>query len=333
MQVLEAVLGSLSLFKPLRPDELARVARRFEVGELAAGASRMFAATAEDARLLVILRGTARLETDEAGGAIRAAMGPGDRWGEIELIAGRPREVTLVVERACTIATLDRAGLDAVLAEFPVVALPLATEIASELHATIDASRELAELHAEGLPAARLAATLEARRRSHLHRSARVRRSTVRGLFERLVVQQGAEPPFWMLVGFVVALLGARAVVHLILHFGLEKQLFALVPGKDPNPMHVHHFNYGLVLIGLSGIAALFPFGRRALRALSFVFGVGCGLVLDELSLFWNLNPSYENAHLTGAMLAAAVLLQLVYFRRFWVAVARRAWHRVRSAR
>jgi CRP-like cAMP-binding protein len=333
MQALEAVLGSLSLFKPLRPDELARVARRFESAELAAGTTRRFAATADDARLIVILHGTARLETDEAGGAIRARMGPGDRWGDIELVAGRPREVALIAERACTIATLDRAALDGILAEFPVVALPLATEIASELHATIDAGRELAELHAEGLPAARLAATLEARRRAHLHRSARVRRSTVRGLFERLVVQRGAEPPFWMLIGFLTAVFLARVVVGLILHFGLEKQLFALVPGKDPNPMHVHHFNYGLVLIGASGIAALFPFGRRALRALSFVFGFGCGLVLDELSLFWNLNPSYENAHLTGAALAAGLLLQLVYFRRFWAAVARRAWHRLRSVR
>ena len=329
MQALETVLGSLSLFTQLRPDELGRVARRFELVELAVGARRAFAATVEEARMVVVVRGTLRLES----GALRAAVGQGDRCGEIELFTGRPRAIALTAERASTIALLDRAGLDAVLAEFPVVALPFATEIASELHATIDAARELAELHGEHLPRAQLAASLEARVRSHLRRSARVRRSSVKGLFERFVVQRGAEPPFWMLVGFIVALVAARAVVGLILHFGLEKQLFALVPGSDPNPMHVHHFNYGLVLIGLSGIAALFPFGRRALRVLSFVFGVGMGLVLDEFALFWNLDPSYKNAHLTEAAIAAGVLLQLVYFRMFWAAVGRRAWHRVRGVR
>ena len=51
-----------------------------------------------------------------------------------------------------------------------------------------------------------------------------------------------------MLVGFSSSLGGARLVVALILKYGLEKQLFALVPGNDPNPMHVHHFNYGLIV-------------------------------------------------------------------------------------
>ncbi len=329
MQALETVLGSLSLFSALRPDELGRVARRFELVELAEGASRTFAATVEDARMIVVVRGTARVES----GALHAAMGQGDRSGDIELMTERPRELVVIAERACVLALLDRAGLDALLAEFPVIALPFATEIARELHASIDAGRELAELHAEHLPPQQLAATLDARLRSHLRRRQRVRRSSVRGLFDRFVVQRGAEPPFWMLVGFLVSIFLARVVVGLILHFGLEKQLFALVPGTDPNPMHVHHFNYGLVLIGLSGLAALFPFGRRALRALSFVFGVGMGLVLDEFALFWNLNPSYKNAHLTVAAIAAGVLMQIVYFRAFWTAIARRAWHRARSVR
>jgi CRP-like cAMP-binding protein len=332
-RTLETLLASVSTFAPLRPDELARVAARFELVELAASETRRFAATDDDMRLVLVVHGTAKLELDDAGGAIANILGTGDRWGELELVAGRPRVVAIVAERPTVLALLDRAGFDAVLREFPVIALPLAAEIASELRATIDASRELAELLAEGLPAEQLAALIAARRRSHLRRRAKVRRGGIRGLFARLVIQQGQEPPFWMLAGFLVSLLLARAVVALILHFGLQKQLFALVPGNDPNPMHVHHFNYGLILVGLSGITALFPFGRRMLRVLAFVFGFGCGLVLDEFALFWNLNPSYKGAHLTAAAFAAALLCQLVYFRRLWVAIARRAWHRVRSHR
>jgi CRP-like cAMP-binding protein len=333
VRALETLLASVSTFEALRPDELARVAARFELVELGAGDTRRFAATVSDMRLVLVVHGTAKLELDDAGGAISSVLGVGDRWGALELVADRPRSVTIVAERPATLALLDRAGFDAILREFPVIALPLAAEIASELHATIDTSRELAELHAEGLPPAQLAATIAARRRSHLRRRASVRRGRARGLFARFVVQQGREPPFWMLIGFVASLFLARLVVALILHFGLQKQLFALVPGNDPNPMHVHHFNYGLILVGLSGIAALFPFGRRMLRVLAFVFGFGFGLVLDEFALFWNLNPSYKNAHLTAAELAAALLVQLVYFRRLWAAIARRAWHRVGSRR
>ncbi|HEV7554706.1 MAG TPA: hypothetical protein VGO00_04570, partial [Kofleriaceae bacterium] len=118
------------------------------------------------------------------------------------------------------------------------------------------------------------------------------------------------------------------------LKFKLEKQLFALVPGTDPNPMHIHHFNYGLFLIGAAGLAALFPFGRRALRGLSLVFGLGLGLVFDEFALFWNLNPEYaQEMSLVAAAIAAATLVQLIYFRRFWAAIVRRVWLGLRGAR
>ena len=98
--------------------------------------------------------------------------------------------------------------------------------------------------------------------------------------------------------------------------------------------MHVHHFNYGLVLIGASGLAALFPFGRRALRGLAFVFGAGAGLIFDEFALFWNLNPEYaQSLSLEACGVAAAVLVQLVYFRTFWTAVARRSFRALRGTR
>jgi hypothetical protein len=215
------------------------------------------------------------------------------------------------------------------------VALPLARELASELRSRQDVARQLMELHAEGLPPEELRSAVDERRRALSRRGARVVRTTPRTLFRSLVVNKGAEPPFWMLAGFIVALAGARLTVFFILHFHLEQQLFALVKtGNDPNPMHVHHFNYGLVLIGLSGLAALFPFGRKALRVLAAAFGAGCGLVFDEFALFWNLNPNYaQEASIVAAAAATVVLVQLVWFRLFWVALARRVWLTVRGAR
>jgi hypothetical protein len=135
------------------------------------------------------------------------------------------------------------------------------------------------------------------------------------------------------MAGFLVSLAGARGVVALILKYHLEKQLFALVPGEDPNPMHVHHFNYGLILIAAAGLTALFPFGRRALRALAFTFGVGAGLVFDEFALFWNLDPEYAQAlSLYSAAIALLLLVNLTWFRKFWLALGRRAWQLARSS-
>lgn len=327
---LEAVLASLSIFEPLRPDEIGRIARRFTRERLAAGA--VYASDA--ARLVVIVRGSVDLTVDQGDRTLRARMSTGDRFGTYALLTGYVHPYAVTAHVPSTIAVLDQASFDQLLVEFPVIALPLSREVAAELAARDDFLRQLLELQASKLPEAELAAAVERRRLAQEKRAVRVTRSTTRGLFRRLVVSEGAEPPFWMLVGFLTSLCGARLVVHLILKFGLEKRLFALVPGRDPNPMHIHHFNYGLFLVGIAGLLALAPLGRRRLRGLAFVFGFGAGLVFDEFALFWNLNPEYaQDLSLIAAGIAAAVLIQLIYFRRFWAAVFRRAWLELRGTR
>lgn len=332
MSELETVLANLAIFEQLRPDEVGRIARRFEVVGLAAGQRHGDAASG--ARLAVVIRGEVDLEVSERGGTLRARMATGDRFGTFSLLTGQAAPFAVVAHRPATLAILDRAGFAAVLDEFPAVALPLARELATEVGVRDDFLRQLLELHAANLPARELRAAIAERHATQQKRGAHVTRSSTRSLFHRLVVQKGAEPPFWMLVGFLASLGGARLVVHLILKFHLESRLFALVPGTDPNPMHVHHFNYGLILIAAAGLAGLRPLGRRALRGLALVFGLGAGLVFDEFALFWNLDPEYaQELSVIAAGIAAAALVQLIYFRNFWRAIARRAWLGVRGAR
>jgi hypothetical protein len=329
---LEAVLGGLAIFEQLRPDEVARIARRFT--RVTLGAGERHELDAAEPRLVVVIDGDVEVVIQHQAGELHARMAPGDRYGTFSMVTGYAKAFVVIPHRRAMIAILDRAGYDAVMAEFPAVALPLAREIAGELAVRDDFLRQLLELHGSNLPEPELKAAIAERRTALLRRGARVTRSSTRSLFHRLVVQKGAEPPFWMLVGFLGSLGGARLVVHLILKYGLEKQLFKLVPGNDPNPMHIHHFNYGLFLIGAVGLVALFPFARRFLRGLALVFGIGAGLVFDEFALFWNLNPEYsQELSVIAAGLAVAVLLQLTYFRSFWTAVVRRAWLGVRGAR
>jgi len=334
MKQTESVLRALSFFEQLRPDEVARVARRFELRALAAGEALTLEATPEAQRLVVVVSGRVRLELDAHGRTLRSVLEPGDRHGELTLVSTVVRRSTLTALKGSQLALLDRAALEELIRELPAVALPLADELSREVAFTNDVVRQLLELWAEGLSPDQHAQALSERRASLERRGARVTRLSVGALFRRTVVERGAEPPFWATVGFVLSLGGARAVVALILKFHLEQQLFALVPGADPNPMHVHHFNYGLVLIGAAGLAALFPLGRRALRSLAFAFGLGAGLVFDEFALFWNLNPEYaQSLSLYAAAAVLVLLVNLTWFRGFWLAVARQAWLRVGSGR
>ncbi len=327
-EALESVLGGLSIFELLRPDEIGRVAARFETHELAEGAT--FEVTREAPRLVVLAAGSADLEVDLGHSKTRARIDAGDRWGDAQLLTGLARAAKVTARRPSTVATIDREGFDALLAELPAIGLPLARELASSLRAKNDERRQILELHAEGLATDQLEEAIRERKNAIAERGARVSRLSPRALFQKLVVRTGAEPPFWMMVGFLGSLGGARMVVALILKYGLEKRLFALVQGTDPNPMHVHHFNYGLIVASISGVASLFPLGRRALRLLSATFGIGIGLIFDEFALIWNLNPEYsQSLSLISAALMLVVLINLVYFRSFWGALVRRLANRV----
>jgi len=330
-EALESVLGGLSIFELLRPDEIGRVAARFETHDLAEGAT--FETSADTPKLVVVAAGSADLEVNLGDAKTRARIDAGDRWGDVQLLTGHARAAKITAVRPAKLATIDRAGFDALLADFPAIALPLARELATHLRTKNDERRQILELHAEGLAKDQLQAAIAERRQTIAERGARVSRLSPRAIFQKLVVRTGAEPPFWMMVGFLTSLGGARLVVALILKYGLEKRLFALVHhGNDPNPMHVHHFNYGLIVASISGIAALFPFGRRALRLFAATFGIGIGLIFDEFALIWTLNPEYsQSLSLISAAFAFVVLVNLVYFRAFWGSLVRRLANRVRT--
>ena len=237
----EAVLGGLAIFEQLRPDEVARIARRFTHVTLAAGERH----ATEGERLAVVIAGDVELAASHGAGELHAHMTAGDRYGTFSMVTGYARPFALTARRrGATIAILDRAGSTRCSpssrpsrcrsrASSPASSPCATTSCASSSSSTAPACPK-----PSWLPRSPSAAP-------HSRRGARVTRSR-RAAFPPARRAAGAEPPFWMLVGFLASLGGARLVVALDPQVRLEKQLFALVPGNDPNPMHVHHFNYGL---------------------------------------------------------------------------------------
>jgi CRP-like cAMP-binding protein len=180
MLALESILASLSIFRRLRPDEIGRMARRFETHALARGETKSFAANMADARLVVVVTGRVALAVSTKGGALRSVLEPGDRYGDVTLLTEHVLPMTVTAETACEIATIDRAGFDTLMTEFAAIALPLSTELASELAARNDLLRQLLELDAERLPAEQMKAALDERRASIARRGARVTRQSRR---------------------------------------------------------------------------------------------------------------------------------------------------------
>ena len=321
----ERALTELPLLAHLRPDEVARAAPSFRRQPMAAGEAAVAGQSGPE--LILILSGEVEAEVAPLSGqpARRIRLRPGDHLGEVALAAGIAQPAALRAAGPSEIARLDAAGLSRILEAFPAATLPLLAAVADELRFKDGLVRELGEVEALGLSGRELEASLAARRRRLGRRGARVVRRAASAAYREIALR-GREPAFWALLGFLGALAGARMVVGFIFRYRLQDRLFALVKrAEDANPMHVHHFNYGLALVAVAGIAAFLPRTRKWLRAIGALFGVGAGLVFDEWALIWNLDPDYyQRLSYLAAATFGALLLQLALFRRFWAAALRR---------
>jgi CRP-like cAMP-binding protein len=325
----ERILNELPFLAMLRPDELAVCARFFNRETLEPGSERTLGV--EGPELCVVLRGEVAIESAPLPGqaAQTSQVRSGDCFGEVALAAGRPLRATLRAAERAEIARLGATGLSLLLEAFPAAALPLCQEIADEVRFKDGLIRELGEVEALRLTGTDLAGALAARRRQLRSHGTGVVRRAASATYQELVYGRGREPAFWMLLGFLGALFGARLVVGFILRFHLEAQFFALTRSREySNPMHLHHFNYGLVLICVAGLAAFLPRSRRFARTFAALFGIGSGLICDEWALIWNLDPNYyQPLSYLAALFFGALLLQLALFRGFWSAwIQRWVW-------
>lgn len=138
-------------------------------------------------------------------------------------------------------------------------------------------------------------------------------------MFNRLKREDHDEIAFRVLLGFLIAFVPMRV------YLGLE------YAGILPNPtikvydIHVHHFVFGITVLAAAGYAALTaPYFRRKI---AWLYGIGLALAFDEFSLWLKLDENYwTRTSITAVVLIAGLLVNVTYFKRFWV----RLWHRTR---
>ena len=115
-------------------------------------------------------------------------------------------------------------------------------------------------------------------------------RVVMSGWFQQQIVHTGRLPLFCFFVAFVLGFGFIRLSVRLI------RARVRWWPGNVVvGPTHVHHMVFGVVFMGVGGVAELAaPLYSLAWRsAAAAVFGLGMALVLDEFALILHLRDVY----------------------------------------
>jgi len=118
--------------------------------------------------------------------------------------------------------------------------------------------------------------------------------------------------------------LARRALLAFVVTFVLARTLVFLIMAKRiPNlylfldKTHVHHLNYGILLLAAVAGYLLFrtPTGAAARRA-AFAYGIAMALTFDEFGMWLHLGGSYwQRASLDATVVVAATLAMIAYAR------------------
>ena len=113
-----------------------------------------------------------------------------------------------------------------------------------------------------------------------------------------------------VLLAFTFTFVLARILVIFIMDGKLPPQLFFHVKGT-----HVHHLNYGIFLLSITGALLLFerPTGKR-LSIVAIIYGVGLGLTFDEFGMWLHLGGLYWQRASYDAVVTIAAVLGLIAY-------------------
>jgi hypothetical protein len=125
-----------------------------------------------------------------------------------------------------------------------------------------------------------------------------------------------------VLFAFVLTFIASRTLVFLIMSRRVPL-LYLRVRGA-----HVHHLNYGILL--LTGVGGYLLFAKPlagSWRRAAFLYGVGLALTFDEFGMWLHLGGSYwQRASVDAVVVIACVLAILGFARSIGRIEARHRW-------
>jgi len=137
MDATAAELAAAPLFASLDEAEMAEIAVWFDVRTVSEGV-RLAGEGASGYFFFVLADGTASVTLD---GEELATLGPGDFFGELSVLDGRPRPAQVVTEGPATCLALASWDFEAVLLAEPRVSLAVLRGLASRLRDITEGTR------------------------------------------------------------------------------------------------------------------------------------------------------------------------------------------------
>ncbi|SEL40618.1 hypothetical protein [Streptacidiphilus jiangxiensis] len=109
------------------------------------------------------------------------------------------------------------------------------------------------------------------------------------GYYVHHIQDPGKQPLFLLLVGFIGSFLFIRFSVRMI------RRGVRWWPGNvTPGGLHIHHVVFGVFFLLVAGFTVFATDGTHPwIDAAGLLFGIGCGLVLDEFALLLHLEDVY----------------------------------------
>jgi CRP-like cAMP-binding protein len=263
--------------------------------------------------VFVLLDGEAEVSVEPRLGdrQLLGRLAPGAAIGEMSSLTGELRSATVTAVGPLEALRIPDATFDRLRERRPEVALALLRVLARRLG---EAEQRLDEL---------LAAPAEAPARAG---EASPRRGSIARAWRELVVQRGRDLGFLALAGFVLTLLGVRALVFLSFHFAYA-----------PRELLRAAYTSGFLLLMVSAATSLLTFRPPLRRAIAVAYGVACALIANELGVTLAFDIFYKDIHTAdpslvfdverlyrrseparAIVLGLVVLVQLAYLRGFY---------------
>lgn len=118
---------------------------------------------------------------------------------------------------------------------------------------------------------------------------------------------------FVILISFLTTFILARLVVYMM-DYNFLPDVYLLV-----GQTHVHHLNYGIFLLAITGYFSLIFNKPRANEILAIFYGIGLGLTFDEFALWLHLQDDYSaRASYEAIIVITVILINIVYFGNTW---------------
>lgn len=142
----------------------------------------------------------------------------------------------------------------------------------------------------------------------------------LRVVYNDLLVSKYKDQHFWILTAFIPTFAIARLWVRYF------PETFVQVNGQ-----HIHHFAYGFIILAVAGYLAITR-PKRSTPILAIIFGIGLGLAIDETGMWLHLTNYYYNETSENIIIiSTAVLINLVYLRKFWIRLVKEIFNWLRG--